>query len=91
MSSFLMKMIEKERQSFDALQKRRESEISLPDNITLILDIPYLSGGIPAHRMDIFYPAKREDALPVIVDVHDSGLLMENKAFNRPFCAQMAS
>lgn len=91
MSSFLMKMIEKERQSFEALQKRRESEISLPDNITLIPGIPYLPDSIPAHRMDIFYPAEKEDALSVIVDVHGGGLLMGNKEFNRPFCAQMAS
>lgn len=91
MSNYLMKMIEKERQFLDAQLKRRESEITLPDDISLIPDIPYLPDGKTAHRMDIFRPAQSEDVLPVIVNVHGGGLLMGNKEQNRFFCAQLAS
>lgn len=91
MGSYLMKMIEKERQSMDAFLKRRESEIIFPDDISLIPDIPYLPDGKEAHRMDIFRPAGKEDVFPVIVNVHGGGLLMGTKEQNRSFCAQLAS
>lgn len=91
MSSYLMKMIEKERQSLDAQIKSRESEIAFPDDISLIPDIPYLPDGKATHRMDIFRPKGNGDVLPVIVNVHGGGLLMGTKEQNRFFCAQLAS
>lgn len=89
MSRFMDKMIAKKRKELaDWLEERKKVQ-PIPENVTILRDIPYLEDGAAEHRMDIYYPTGNQQKLPVIVNVHGGGLVMGCKEFNRCFCAHL--
>lgn len=62
----------------------------LPENITAILDIPYINSGHRGHLLDIYYPSNLEGPFPVIINIHGGGFLSENKEFNKLYCFHLA-
>ena len=57
---------------------RTRSAQSLPAGITVERDLPYGDDG-PMHRMNVYYPADNNGALPVIVDIHGGGWMYGDK------------
>ena len=57
-----------------AKKKQDEKKVAaLATNVTAKLDVPYLSDGEPAHKLDIYLPAKKDKPLPVLVHIHGGG------------------
>lgn len=91
MKNFICEMFYKQRAEFERSYASRGKEYPLPEDVSLQSDIFYDKKHLPAHRLDVYRPKKREgEVLPVIVNVHGGGLLMGNKEFNRPFCAALS-
>lgn len=91
MKNFICEMFYKQRTEFERSYASRGKEYPLPEDVSLQSDIFYDKKHLPAHRLDVYRPKKREgEVLPVIVNVHGGGLLMGNKEFNRPFCAALS-
>ena len=63
------------------------------DNTSLDTDFPPQSSKShirDSHRLDCYRPKKQDgELLPVIVNVHGSGLLLGSKEFNRLFCMRL--
>ena len=84
----LLERIQGEMQSHSFKQM---SEITIPDNVEPICDIPYINrNGIPL-AMDIFKPKVDETTeLPVIVTIHGGGLVMGDRKISRHFAVELA-
>lgn len=55
-------------------KKQDEKKISaLATNVTTKLDVAYLNDGEPAHKLDVYLPAKKDKPLPVLVHIHGGG------------------
>lgn len=81
----------KQRKAFEASSKDRDKQLPFPDGVIEQKDIYYSDDHIKEHRLDIFRPADlKDEALPVIINIHGGGLLMGNKEFNRFFCARLS-
>ena len=80
----------KQRADFVKDARLRDERLHMPDDVIVQHDIPYLNDGNPAHRLDIYRPARAaRKTLPVIINVHGGGLLLGSKEFNRYFCARL--
>lgn len=67
----------------DEMDRTQRYPIAVPSpEIVLHTDLPYCSGGDPAHRLDLCYPAKGGD-FPLVIDIHGGGLIYGTKALNR--------
>ncbi len=54
--------------------------IELPAGITWDFDVPYIAGGDPAQRLDIYYPSQKPiGRLPLIVHIHGGGWMGGSK------------
>ncbi len=63
------------------LQERQDANrIEEPaQGVTMRLNVPYLKDGDPMHRLDIYFPAKNDTAVPVLVHFHGGGWAMGDK------------
>ncbi len=63
-----------------------------PADVTEVTDIPYLDDGNIYHRLDVYYPAGRDDirSLPMIVDIHGGGWIYGDKELNKYYCLELA-
>ncbi len=87
MSDFIKKMFYKQRDDFKKLCAERDTRLYMPDSVDVISDISYNNDGLKEHRLDVYRPSdKKDETLPVIVNIHGGGLIMGNKEFNRYFC-----
>lgn len=92
MNNFLTKLFLKQRSDFEKSSAERDKTLTFPSEIEEILNVPYSDDGQTAHRMDIFRPKKRKnEILPVIINVHGGGLMLGSKEFNRYYCAKLSS
>ena len=74
----------------DEMDRTQRYPIAVPSpEIVLHTDLPYCSGGDPAHRLDLCYPAKGGD-FPLVIDIHGGGLIYGTKALNRDFTLHLA-
>lgn len=62
----------------------------LPEGITELADIPYISDGKREHCLDVYYPENTDAKLPVIIDIHGGGFVYGDKELNRSFCYHLA-
>jgi acetyl esterase/lipase len=69
---------------------RIHSQRPFPENITEIIDIPYIDSGDTGHLLDIYYPNNTEGPFPVIINIHGGGFLSESKETNRLFSHHLA-
>ena len=76
----------KQERQLEAWMAKRQREHSLPEDVAMTPDVPCGEG----QRMDVFRPKDAEGVLPVLVDLHGGGFLLEKKEVNRLFCADMA-
>lgn len=83
MYKFIDQSVVKQQIEMDEWYKQAVERCSLPENITVVQDIPYQEDSLDSHKMDIYYPAKHADKLPVIFDYHGGGLLLCNRKFNQ--------
>ncbi len=64
----------------DEVSVKSKPVIELPEGITWDFDIPYIAGGDPAQRLDIYYPVQRPTGrLPLIVHIHGGGWMGGSK------------
>lgn len=92
MSDFIKKMFYKQRDDFKKLCAERDTRLYMPDSVDVISDISYNNDGLKEHRLDVYRPSdKKDETLPVIVNIHGGGLIMGNKEFNRYFCGRLCS
>lgn len=74
----------------DEMDRTQRYPIAVPPpEIVLHTDLPYRSGGDPAHRLDLCYPAKG-GAFPLVIDIHGGGLIYGTKALNRDYTLRLA-
>lgn len=89
MDNFLRNMFYKQRQAFNESSLKRSELMKLPEDVSIIHDIPY-GDGEKAHRIDVYRPANNENnTLPVIVNVHGGGMILGSKEFNSYYCANL--
>lgn len=57
------------------LKKKQDEKkiIAQAPGVTTKLDVPYLGDGDPAHKLDVYLPAKKDKPLPVLVHIHGGG------------------
>lgn len=67
---------------------------SVPDDIDMVTDIPYLDDDVRGHRLDLYLPhdavVRGGHALPVYVDIHGGGFVYGYKELNRNFNVTLA-
>ena len=67
---------------------------SVPDDIDMITDIPYLDDTIRGHLLDLYLPhdavIRQGRTLPVYVDIHGGGFVYGYKELNRNFNVTLA-
>ena len=90
MNEFVKKQLGNVNAMFENWMGRRAKEVSLPDNVEIIEDIPYLDTGLDCHKVDIYRPKGNSEKLPVIANLHGGGMLLCTRKVNRPFCAELA-
>ncbi len=58
-----------------ALKKRQDAKRveGMAEGVTTQLDVPYLNDNDPSHKLDVYVPAKKDKALPVLVHIHGGG------------------
>lgn len=61
----------------------------LPEEVTEIRDVSYLSDDNTGHKMDI-YVRRDGSKKPILIDIHGGGFISEDKAMNRLFGNYMA-
>ncbi len=61
-----------------------------PDQIKKIKDIPYIDDGNIYHLLDVYYPEKTTEKLPVIIDIHGGGWMYGSKELNEYYCLSLA-
>lgn len=63
------------------LQDKRDAKRieASAEGVTTRLDVPYLKDGDPMHRLDIYFPAKNDKPMPVLVHIHGGGWRMGDK------------
>ena len=84
------KFIKNWREKEDENHNRILSTRTFPENITAILDIPYINSGHRGHLLDIYYPDNIEGPFPVIINIHGGGFIYENKELNKLYCYYIA-
>ncbi|MDB4985979.1 MAG: hypothetical protein JWN04_1157 [Myxococcaceae bacterium] len=47
--------------------------------VEVVRNVPYLPGGEPRHRLDVYRPVERADPLPIVVYLHGGGFSMLSK------------
>ncbi len=67
-----------------------QATLVLPDGITEINDIPYITDDNEYHLLDVYYPENPEKPLPVIIDVHGGGWMYATKDLNKIYCQYLA-
>lgn len=91
MSQWITNIFYRQRKDFQKTYAGRDQQFPPLPGIVCLADIPYAGDTLPAHRLDIYYPEERQDALlPVMINIHGGGLLLGSKEFNRPFCERIA-
>ena len=92
MAAFMTRQFYKQRADFEASCEGRDQRFTLPEDIDIQTDIPYINDGSNEHLFDIYRPSSASDKiLPVVINVHGGGLLLGNKEFNKFFCAQLSA
>lgn len=61
----------------------------LADDVTEIMDVPYIEDSLEGHKLDI-YLKKDGIGKPVLIDIHGGGFISEDKAMNRLWGHYMA-
>ncbi len=69
---------------------KRIATLSVPDGITEVTDLEYLTDGHKYHKLDVYYPEGTTDKLPVIIDVHGGGWAYGDKELNKIYCLTLA-
>lgn len=70
-------------------RKRLAAQTPTP-GVEQIRDLPYIDDGSRYHRLDVYFPEKRDGACPVIVDIHGGGWMYAEKELNRNYCLSLA-
>lgn len=93
MADFMLKTFYKQRDEFNRMSAERQKTLPFPEGVTEYPNISYIErSSDPAHRLDIYRPAGREnECLPVIVNVHGGGMILGHKEFNRSFCGILST
>jgi arylformamidase len=71
---------------YQMLRKKQEDAKrveAMAVGVTARLDEPYLEDGERQHKLDIYYPAKKDKPLPVLVHLHGGGWSMGDKVHMR--------
>ncbi|MEJ5921026.1 alpha/beta hydrolase [Bifidobacterium thermophilum] len=67
---------------------------SVPEDIDMITDIPYLDDGVRGHLLDLYLPhdavVRQGHAYPVYIDIHGGGFVYGYKELNRNFNVTLA-
>lgn len=90
MNSFVKSQLRKVNAMLDRWMTKREKQIVLPENVEIILDLPYMDDNLKCHRMDVYRPRNPSGPLPVIVNLHGGGMLLCTKEVNKVFCCELA-
>ncbi len=90
MTRFVKKQLGMVNAMFENWMARRAEEVTLPENVEVFEDIPYLNSGLGCHKLDIYRPKDCGEELPVIVNIHGGGMLLCTRKVNRPFCWELA-
>ncbi len=83
-------ILEKNWKNTEISDAKRIASQTEPQGLTQILDIPYINDGERAHLLDIYYPEKTTEKLPVIIDIHGGGWMYGYKEINKYFCLRLA-
>ena len=69
----------------------RIEKLTLPRGVSF-RTYRYIENGDPLHTLSIYWPeSKRDEELPVIIDIHGGGWMYGSKEVNRPFDLALAS
>ena len=75
MSQWITNIFYRQRKDFQKTYAGRDQQFPPLPGIICQADIPYAGDTLPAHRLDIYYPEKRQDVLlPVMINIHGVGL-----------------
>ncbi len=89
-----MKVIDKALQLFWLNTKKADDKriatLTIPEGIFESNDHAYLSDGHIHHKLDVYYPEKTAENLPVIIDIHGGGWMYGDKELNKNYCLAMA-
>ena len=78
MSNILEKQFLKQRNDFEKSCVERDKKYHFPQGVIFETDIAYAKDKNKAHRLDRYRPKGKEaQILPVIINVHGGGLLLE--------------
>ncbi len=79
-------------QNTKRMDDKRIATLSVPDGIKEHTDLAYLPTGNKMHLLDVYYPegTKKDDKLPVIIDVHGGGWMYGDKELNKIYCLTLA-
>lgn len=75
----------------DGGDKKKHAKQKPPKNIEIIKDINYLDDNNLYHTLDIMYPEniKKNEKLPVIIDIHGGGWMYATKDLNENYCRSL--
>ena len=74
-----------------ASDQKRHAKQTPPDNVCEITDISYIDDGNKYHLLDVYYPQRTTDTLPVIIAVHGGGWMYGDKELNKYYNLDLAS
>ena len=69
---------------------KRIATLTVPEGITEVNSIEYMSDGHRYHQLDVYYPEGTAGKLPVIIDVHGGGWAYGDKELNKIYCLTLA-
>ncbi len=74
----------------DENDKERLSRQKEPENISKIINIPYIDDGSEFHKLDVYYPENTVSPMPVIIDIHGGGWVYGSKEINKIYCMNLS-
>ena len=80
-------------QNTKRMDDKRIATLTPPSGLVETNDIFYLDDGHKHHQLDVYYPegTKKEDKLPVLIDVHGGGWMYGDKELNKYYCLELAT
>lgn len=74
----------------DKSDKKRIAAQTPPQGLTCICDLNYMGDNQKEHLLDIYYPERTTEKLPVIIDIHGGGWTYGYKEINKNYCLTLA-
>ena len=80
-------------QNTKRMDDKRIATLTPPAGLVEVNDIFYLDDGHKHHQLDVYYPkgTKKDDKLPVLIDIHGGGWMYGDKELNKYYCLELAT